>query len=100
MKIEHLNGEVTDTDKLPDADAEIMEKEVELREFLCKRGVPYLFVYELPVSKRFSGGHNLADAKGNSQENVKLVFGRLLHRTDGLIRWLTMGAFGIKKLDE
>ncbi len=58
MIINHIDGSVTDTDKLPDATAEVMTAVKQLLDVCCKYKVPVFMRYIDPVKKSDSGIQN------------------------------------------
>ena len=55
MKIQHQDGSVTDTDKLPDASAELMEHANNLFEF-CKNNKIPLFLRFIDINRKTADG--------------------------------------------
>ena len=47
MKLNHVDGEVTDTDKLPDIQALILEKAEELRVLCCNERIQLLLLVDI-----------------------------------------------------
>lgn len=58
MKITHLDGSITDTDKLNDLSAEVLEALNKLTGLFCKYKIPFLLTYYDPILKGFSGSQN------------------------------------------
>jgi len=78
MKIKHTDGTETDTDKLSDIDALVMEKAHELIELYISHKAPFLLVYQFPGKTAHSGGQNFNGSVDKMFEFINLVSHRLL----------------------
>ncbi len=58
MKINHIDGSVTDTDKLPDLSAELAEKIKEFTDFCCKHKIPFFMRVNDKTIKKWTGASN------------------------------------------
>lgn len=73
MKITHTDGSVTNTDKLNDFSAELMEKVDEFHSFMMAHKVPYFLSFNDPVRKMHSGATHINE-ENNLDEWSQLLF--------------------------
>ena len=83
MKITHIDGNVTDTARMLDADAEALETAQKFLEYCCSHGVPFVLFVEMPVSKKHTQMHNF-DPKREGKADGMFI-GRLI---SAMRRWL------------
>lgn len=58
MKITHVDGSVTDTDKLNDLSAELLERTKDFYEFFANHKIPFILRFGDPILKSFGGAFN------------------------------------------
>lgn len=61
MKITHVDGSVTDTDKMNDLSSQLLEKTKEFTDFMCSNKIPFLLRFCDPVLKAYGGAANAND---------------------------------------
>lgn len=100
MKIEHVNGEVTETDKLPDVEAMILEKVNELW-LLCDKAERQLFLV-VDQKGAFDGRgmtfysiRNKGKDVLNMEQNQKCL-SNLLSMISSSVKFLTNNKYSIK----
>jgi hypothetical protein len=91
MKIKPDNHPEIDTDKLPDLEAQIVEKEHEFTDFLKQNKVPFLVIVETPSMKTFQVVSNFASAQRETGESALALFKVL----DKWVGWATDGQMKI-----
>ena len=102
MIIKHVTGAVVDTDKLPDVNAEILEKSEQLR-ITCGNNKRKLIIlveatpHGDPKRVACTSFWNLTPLDNSDEELSKSQFG-ILGEMDAFIRGFTNGDFGIAKL--
>ena len=70
MQIEHTSGDITNTDKLTDADALLMETSQNLHELFCRYNRQLLIVGEMRVCEGGTGGIFFSiSPKGTAKKN-------------------------------
>lgn len=94
MKIEHINSETTDTDKLPDIDAQILEMSEQLRKLCEENQRPFVMVISPNGNERFLAFWNI---KGRTNFNEKGIdIGPMLGCLNNIVEKMTNGGVSLK----
>lgn len=78
MIIKHTNGEVTDTNKLNDLSAEIMEAQASFTDTLCRLKVPFVALVMDPVGGKLHSSMHIT-----SNKEIKDVLSAVQHFVRG-----------------
>lgn len=94
MKIEHINAECTDTDKLPDIDAQILEMSEQLRKLCEENQRPFAMIISPNGNERFLAFWNIMGKTNISEKGIDI--GAMLACLNNLVENMTRGGMSLK----
>ena len=110
MKINHIDGEVTDTDKLSDIQALILEKSEELRVLCCNEKIQMLLLVDIKKSvmvddKKFACVSSFWNIKtkewdNNPEKEFPRAYQKFFYIVNEFIRSLSNGRLHISNIEE
>ena len=83
MKIIHTDGSISETDRMNDFSADLLEQTKVFTDFMCARKVPFVLRFYDPVKKCFCGA-------GNANDSIEDT-SRILHAIDMYTRPMGYG---------
>jgi hypothetical protein len=94
MKIEHINHTATDTDKLPDIDAQIIEMAEQLRDLCEKSKRPFVLTVSPAGNEKFYAFWNIQGMNNVNEKGIDIGF--MLGSINSLVMQLTQGGLCLK----
>lgn len=94
MKIEHINSEVTDTDKLPDIDAQILELSEQLRQICEANHRPVILLVDPSGYSKYSSFWNVSGRNNINKKGINIT--PMLSALNDIVVHLTQGGMSIQ----
>jgi hypothetical protein len=95
MKIEHTDSSKTDTDKLPDIDAQVLELSEQLRQLCENNHRPFAMVISHGGNDKFYAFWNIKGRTNISEKGIDI--GPMISSMNVLVGEMTHGGLSIKQ---